>query len=447
MSTATIARGPRPRSGLYVTDSGTLFVPTEDMWLVYEASRQAGRAQSLSALARASQRREESVPPNQRAGRRPTVSNRLITSWRQEYRRRPWFDPWLLQGAPPEGITIATVNQIQRCRQAWDFVELCRRADISHTNTYDTLWMRQQKIPDVHWLLWLFGGPVPGGAFVVGAALHRLRSAMSPFQIAAAAGVDRGDVREWHRDERLAPAFKDAMVRAGHAGDRDGGQKSFVQRWPDLPSDLLARMWRYAAAARLKACCERAGLISTAYYKELQEAERCGVKDKVLDYLAHRGEFQRASGRGVDRRCGLVAERFFIASEAMLAFRTVAAEEMSRQRVWALMDLPGILHWFRDWATPQQRYGARTLLPLEQPPASPEPSEPAPATPAPTSATAPEPTPRRRRGRRPGSPNKGKEARDREIIAKRNAGESCEQLAEAYGLDRTTVWRIIDAAR
>jgi hypothetical protein len=75
--------------------------------------------------------------------------------------------------------------------------------------------------------------------------------------------------------------------------------------------------------------------------------------------------FKRISSRGVDRRCGLVADRFFVASPAMQAFRKVAAAEMRLQRIWTLMSQPGMREWFRDWATPQQCYNTRLFLPLE----------------------------------------------------------------------------------
>jgi hypothetical protein len=321
---------------------------------------------SISALRRQAVRSAKSVPPNQRARRNSTVSHRLINCWRQEYRAESWFDEWLLAGKkPPVNVTIATIDQIQRCRKAWDFVELCRRADISHQNTYDQEWIKKRKIPDVQWLLWLFGGPVPVRTFVVGAALHRLRSVMSTMRIAEAAGIDRRDVREWHKDSHLRAALEDAILRVGQTGDTDGRRTTFAQHWPDLPEDLIGRMWIYASEACLKACCCRAELTTTAYYKALQEAERCGVKDKLQDYLAHRGLFHRASGRGVDRRCGMMCDRFFIASPAMLAFREIATKEMSRQKIWSLMKLPGIMEWFRDWATPQQSYGTRSLLPFQ----------------------------------------------------------------------------------
>jgi hypothetical protein len=313
---------------------------------------------SISAIARAATRQLDEIPASQLSRYGREVSMRLITTWRKEYRHLPWFEGWLLRGeSPPPHLAIATVNQIRRGRTAWDYIELCRQATspISAENTYVTEWIGGGKIPDVGWLLWLYGAPPPEGVFVVYPQLQRLRREMTSHRISVAAGVDWASVRKWNQSERLRPAFEDALRTA----EKTGGQirAGWSAKWPDLHPSSADRMWEYASHAALRACCKRAGLITQDYYQWRAEAEKCGARELFDQYIAFEGPFQRTKQRLV----GPVAANFFIASEAMMAFRAAAAEEMKRQAVWSLKELPGFLDWFCDWASPGLRYGRRTV--------------------------------------------------------------------------------------
>jgi hypothetical protein len=407
-------RSPRPQSGLYPADTRpgekVLFVPTEDMLLVHEASTQSAVARragvdgetlrrwkiaygeqflrrlygakvdaeaqqpasptalmlafrkesSISAVRAAAVRTLADIPATQAARYNPEVSHRLINLWRKEYRTQPWFDGWLLRGeAPPGHVTVASAQQVRRCRSAWDFHGLCRRAEppISAENTYITEWLGNDRIPDVQWLLWLYGAPPPEGAFVVNIGLQSLRSEMTDYRVCVAAGIHWKYPSQWRGDDALGPALEDALRTASPSGK---GREAWRRRWGALRQAAAERIWEFARCATLPACCGRAGILNTDYYQALAEARACGVGELLRQYLTCEGPFSEWNYREV----GLVAADFFIASPLMVAFRRVAAKEMHRQAIWGLADLPGFLDWFRDWATPGQRYGRRKELPF-----------------------------------------------------------------------------------
>jgi hypothetical protein len=335
-------------------DAGEAFRPTA---LMLAFRKEA----SISAVRLAAVRDLAEVPGTQRGRYREQVSHRLINCWRDEYRHVPWFDGWLLRGEePPSHVTVATAQQVRRCRRAWDYYDLCRRADppVSVENTYVTEWLGKGKIPDVEWLLWLYGAPPPSGAFVVSPALQRLRSEMTSYGATTAARIDESWPLEWRADEATRLALEDAKRVAGAQGPR--GQGAWRERWKSLPQATAERMWTFARCATLPACCERAGILKTDYYQSLAGARGCGVEELLRQYLACDGPFKKPNYREV----GLVARHFFIASPLMLAFRRVAEEEMRQQAIWGLAKLPGFRHWFRDWVTPGQRHGRRKEMPF-----------------------------------------------------------------------------------
>jgi len=155
----TKTRTPKPRGRIYPIDGGFLFVPTEDMWNVHEASKPSAilararlgekdwyqwkrkyeadypwlpewlygssamasngsatgfqpndfmlafrrEARIRSVLAAAS-RTEERMNRAWRRDYRPYIKDSLLSNWRTLYKKFEWFDPWLLRGEklPPE---------------------------------------------------------------------------------------------------------------------------------------------------------------------------------------------------------------------------------------------------------------------------------------------------------------------------------------------------------
>jgi hypothetical protein len=93
----------------------------------------------------------------------------------------------------------------------------------------------------------------------------------------------------------------------------------------------------------------------------MREAERCGVKRELGQYLRLEGAFGTANSR----KSGLVATNFFIPTLDMLKFRNEAETEGAKQQIWSLRPTPGIDLWFRDWATPKPHRGRRHLVPID----------------------------------------------------------------------------------
>jgi hypothetical protein len=168
-----------------------------------------------------------------------SLSDSLISAWRQQYKSYPWFDRWLLRGedAPPN-VTVATVDQADRCERAWDFNEFCRRlvakaakksakkaTEKAAATALYAQWIRRGQIATVGWLRWLYGWPEPAGTFVVSAGLQRLRTAMSRKGIAAAADLYENAIRGWNQDSR---------TRAMVPGIMAGGDPTHVPGWEKL---------------------------------------------------------------------------------------------------------------------------------------------------------------------------------------------------------------------
>ncbi len=391
-----ITRASMPRCGIYPFTGGILFVPTEDMWNIHEASKpsaisvraglgrvaryqwvrkygrdhpwlpewlrnscaipaDSGGFQPTPAMLAFRQQATirailSAVPRAQAAwrhDRRPHVTEALLSYWRRVYRKFDWFDSWLLRGEDPSaGVVIITTQQARRCSLAWDFASFCQLAKIT-SDTY-VRWLGQRVIPSLDWLKWLFGGPVPAGTFVVGPELQRLRGQMSRKGILRATGLNTSSIWRWERDQRTSNVIKSILA---------GGNGPEAEEWHHLHPITQQHMEDVSRAASLEACCDRADMSIALYYKVMKEAERCGVKNELRQYL-------NCEGRYASRLSGLVAENFFIPSRDMLRFRAEASREGTKQRVWSLQNLPAFEAWFRDWATPKPHRGKRHLVPL-----------------------------------------------------------------------------------
>jgi hypothetical protein len=396
MQSATeLTRATKPHSGIYATDTGYLFVPTEDMWTVHEASkpsaisaradlgrtwwyqvrreygpdrhwldeyfysacalpadagfkptptmlafREEATIRSILAAARRPRKRMQIA---WRRDYREQVTEALMSYWRRMYKAYGWFDRWLPRGGDlPAEVTVATVQQIRRCSRAWDFATLCRRIGCRADSTY-VLWLRRGLIPDLGWLKWLFGAPSPKGSIPVGPALQRLRGEMGRKGILRAAGLNTATIWLWETDHRTSPSIK--AILAGRSG----------ADMEELPRRTQDQMKAVSEAASLEACCVRARLSLSGYYNAIKEAERCGVKDKLLQYLKIEGQF----GTTKSRQSGLVADNFFVPTRDMLKFREEACREGAKQKVWSLANLPGFDAWFVDWTMPKPHRGRR----------------------------------------------------------------------------------------
>ncbi len=392
-----ITQASKPRSGIYPFSGGFLFVPTEDMWNLHEASKPS------AILARSGLRRGHwrgwktkygqqwpkfldwlytytfrAAPPggveptpamlafsqeariraflsaaprsDQAAWRRDSrahVTEALLSHWRGLYEEYEWFDGWLLRGEnAPASVRVVTDQEAQRCSRAWDFATICRLAKIDSA-TYVS-WFRRGLIPNLGWLKWLFGWPAPAGAFVVGRELQRLRREMGRKAMLCALGLNTATIWRVERGKQTSQPIK--HILAGRNGAEAEG-------WDQLHPNTRRHMENLRRAVRLDACCKRADMSVGLYYQAMKEGERCGVKNELLQYLKIEGKYTSTKSR----QSGLVADNFFIPSPDMLRFRAEARREGAEQHVWSLQHLPGFDAWFLDWATPKPYHGKRYL--------------------------------------------------------------------------------------
>jgi hypothetical protein len=405
MSTSSVFTYKRARPSVYTSAAGTLLVATADMWRVHEASKPAAVAEraGLSLEVWYSWKNHQGVStawltewlygedaPADAGGFRPTPAMRafrgkaritspggilasalrpegaavpggLLRKWLKHYGKLAWFWRWLLRGEdPPAGVQIATEGQAARMRAWCDYARHCKTAGVKVGDTF-TEWLRGGKIPDVGWLLWLFGWPEPAGAFVVSAKLQKLRQERTPTAICApeAADIDYSTYRKAKRKPRVQEALAQALEIAGAAG-----HPSRAGVGSDLPAETMRWVWSYADAATLKACCKRANLLPSTYHEALRQADTLGVAADLRDYLENGPRWQGAGAR----LTGLVAANLFIPSEYMLAFREAACREMAEQNITALArEVPLFREWFLDWAVTQVHKGRRITLPGHRP--------------------------------------------------------------------------------
>ena len=172
-----------------------------------------------------------------------------------------WFNGWLLGNPMPSNVSVATVEAIQRCRQAWDYRRILAEAGIPDI-TYQR-WLRSRKFtPDLVWLKWLFGGKHPQGYFRLDNKLQQLRAESTKTAILRAADLDEGNLREWLKDTDLRNALKTAL-RIARKRTHEG---EFRRVCPALHARTAKNMWAYAMAARLRERCKRAGISGTKQY-------------------------------------------------------------------------------------------------------------------------------------------------------------------------------------
>jgi hypothetical protein len=388
--------------GIYPVKDGILFVPTLDMWKVHAASKPEtilGRAgyhrenwgtwqrrhedqfpelanwlyrsrdelpdgisasdamlafrdkSHIEAIAASCLRTTQEIAAGNRPGRGRHVSPQMIQHWLKNYgaheRTKEWFHNWLVRGEePPSHVTVVSAKQIEACIHAWDYISHCKKVGLTHFNSYRR-WLLMEVIPDVRWLKWLFGAPSPG--FVVTLPLQRLRRENSIPRIAKEAGIEVETACRFHRER--CDLVKEAIAKASSRG---GNKPTLPLFLSNLREDLGRSIWEYARKATPAACLRRAKLAD--YHRKLHEAEKVGVERELQDYLNHRGKYERKDG---GPPYGLLAPNFFIPTEDMIHFRTMARTIASAEEVAGLMDQPGFEDWFLDWVTPRRSRGKR----------------------------------------------------------------------------------------
>jgi hypothetical protein len=325
------------------------FVPTVSM----RAFRKHARVKGPRGIASAAVRSAFQMSAGRQRRYGNCVSERMVRYWLREHGSHDWFPQWLLRGQMPPNVTVATRDQVERVRTATDYITHCKTAGITALNTY-VQWLKRRMIPSFGWLLWLYGGMVPVGGFVVVPFLQNLRAEMSRTGICRAIGTTLPSLLQWEQDPLKRMVLEEAMRTANQIGPRS----DVTPAWPDAVADVYESVkknaWEYAKAATLSECCKRAGGSVQDFHTLMATATRLVVAEELRQYLNQQEAYQKKL-----RAYGLVAKNFFVPSAAMLAFREAAAKEMTRQKIWDLRTLPGFFAWFHAWTTPRQKHGNR----------------------------------------------------------------------------------------
>jgi len=409
---------PVSKTHIYKTSTGHLFVPTEAMWNVHEASKPTAvlarallsrtlwntwrrkyeaewlwlsgwlyssrsllpaeangfqpptamgdfrKEASLEKILSNALMPEDGKRPGPRRRQReesPHVTDALLSMWRRKYKTHDWFDRWLLRGEdPPVDVVVATLDEVRRCRRAWDVASICANLEAKtrakqskgkrgkkRTDTTLASWLNRGLIPSIEWLEWLFGWPEPNGVFVVDGGLQRLRSQLGREAILEEAGVNENAAWAWEQDEKTRSFVTTILA---------GKNPTAVAGWEKLHPITKTTMLKVAESATLERCSERAGISVAVYHNAQRTAELRQAKKLFNEYLKMEGAFERSKGKV---RAGLVADNFFIPSPDMLRFRAVAQKLGGEQRVWSLRDRPGFREYFLDRVVPKAHRGSR----------------------------------------------------------------------------------------
>jgi hypothetical protein len=402
------------RGCLYGEGASRLFVPTEAMWRIHEASKptailkRAGLspnlwavwwtkwARSLPEFFKWLYHKLPCKPPfiHWRADRKPRPgaivlhsdmlafrreSSRsaiataarlaisgMVRKWLGKYAALEWFEPWFLRGADaPPHVHVVTPAQLQAATRAWDYRALCRQIHLDG-GSYDR-WFKRGLVANDDWLAWLFGAQVPAGWLVVTESMQRFRTASTHKSIAEAAGFSLALVSLWRNDPLSRQALQAAIELAGRAGRHSPSGLAGLSGWEAQPDATKESIWGYAQEATLVARSLRAGITKGVYLKWLRAASDLDARYRPADGEA-RSTLEKFlnpcrelfPGREYQQE-GIIAPGLFLPTQEMLDFRRVASQAMAEGKVWAtLRPLPHFAAWMRDWATPMSQIGRRS---------------------------------------------------------------------------------------
>jgi hypothetical protein len=291
------------------------------------------------------------------------------------HREVDWFRNWLLRGtSEPPDVKTATPNQIQRASRAWDFVVMRQHPDVRVSEAAFERWFRNGLIPDgdrrTAFVDWLYGAELAAWT-VITEPMRRLRGERTTEGICAAAKVSQAAVNAWRND----PARKEALafvLQAARKSTRSRPESLIGEKaWGELDPRTRDAMWRFAQAANLTRCAERARVFKQEYGNWLRYARRLSgdaVADRLKRYLD--GEPDASF-----RSHGILMDKLYFPTPAMLRFRKIARGERARQNISGLMsELPCVQQWMLAWAVPHSNKRTKVIeTQAITPPRKPEP--------------------------------------------------------------------------
>jgi hypothetical protein len=305
------------------------------------------------------------------------VSKGAIGKWLRDFRNYPWFKGWLLRGeGPPPNVILATEGQVKRFWAAFDYATHCSNAGLNRVTTY-VRWYGKQ-IPTVEWLLWVFGFNEPDGSLVMRPTLQQLRTEMTEDGICKAPPrISPTSLWNWRRNPDTKRAFGEILEAVKH--HRSQADSESIRR---LKPKTRRAMLTFAKKARDMACCARAGVAGSEYYRLVRE-------ERVKNYLTSQNPYGRTTHRDV----GVITGNLCVPSAKMLMFREVTSKQRRAQRADDLLKLPGFEHWFLDWTRPHGKrplgsQAANGYPENEKPARAPQKTEPSPGTHSATDGSA-----------------------------------------------------------
>jgi hypothetical protein len=212
-------------------------------------------------------------------------------------------------------------------------------------------------------LWWMYGGPAPNGWTVITGSMQRLHSERTPAAICTAAAVDYCTHLAGQKLEPQRSALSVAMEKASGGGVKSPEAFMENEACRDLDPRTLRRLWSYATAATLAACCHRADVYKPDYFKWKSDAQRTSdetAANELARYLD--GHFTDTNGQQIGMRRGALVDGLYLPPAKMLDFREVARTAMASASVMQLFkELPSgcVRQWMLKWACPQ-RYGVAT---------------------------------------------------------------------------------------
>jgi len=402
------------RSAVYETASGTLFVPTEDMWRIHEASKPKAVLHRLGQAASNWCHWQKVAGPLW-----PKVYDWLYTHRPAETLTHN--RPAKPEDAPPDGFQpTAGMLEFRRAttihaicavvKRSQDDLRTSRHPRLSDqiTNVLVDSWFRKHEA--LPWFRpWLLcGEDAPSGVRV--ASMQQVRWARRAWDLTAhwrAAGLTSSrPVRRWVEEgmipsiawlrwlygalvpervfvipprlERVKSARTDMAIYAAigmsnatvynweHKSTHRAalknvqaavanGKEPSGEDWGQLPAETKRRMLGYAKAGTLYATLKRAGLEISHYKSLLKDAGRLGVREDLEGFLD-------TKSRGGRERFGFLAPALFRPSPPMCAFREAAMRASGGSGVMRDLAPDLVDAWFLDWALPQAKWGQRVRL-------------------------------------------------------------------------------------
>jgi hypothetical protein len=318
--------------------------PTQEM------NKFRAEARPRSIYRAASKSKDRRVPVRRRKDQNTEeIQESNVNYWLNECKDIVGIDGWLLRGEELQNVTIATLDQIRRCKCAWGYTTLCRQTKIN-TGTY-VVWLDGKRvtpksektrplITSLGLLHWLFGADPPEGVFVVGEKLQKLRGEKGRKRIAAKAGTELAQLSQWEHSTKWKCAIELAL---------GGENPAQVDGWAKFTKLCRKRMTKIYRRALPENCRRRAGFATECEYgEEMAEAERCGVRELLGEFLESRDRFAHES---VKR--GLVARNFFIPTRDMLKFRKNAKAARDMARINEFEREPWFDALFHAWTNPR----------------------------------------------------------------------------------------------